>query len=369
VTALDPIPQFDLRRALYDLADELGETQRRLAAAGMFVLGEELEAFEAEFAAYCATGHAVGVASGTDALELTLRAAGIGPGDEVITAAHTFIATPLSISSAGAVPVFVDVREQDGLIDPEAVRAAISPRTAAIIPVHLYGRCADMTAIRSLADQHGLLVIEDAAQAHGARHRGRPAGGLGLAGCFSFYPSKNLGALGDGGAVVTDDDELARSLRLLRNYGQDRKYHHVTVGRNSRLDEIHAAVLRLRLPRLNRGNAARLRIARRYREAVDSGPERMLACGEGDAVHQAVVCAGDRPGLAAHLAAHGVQTAVHYPLPCHRQPVYSENTPRVALPVTDRLADTVLSLPMFPELTDEQVERVCAALTAWNGDG
>jgi dTDP-4-amino-4,6-dideoxygalactose transaminase len=361
------IPQFDLRRQLERLDGELAEAHARVLHSGQFILGAEVEAFERAWADACGVAHAVGVASGTDALELALRAAGVGAGDEVITVAHTFVATALAITAVGAVPVYVDVGLQDGLIDPELIEAALTARTRAIIPVHLYGRCANLEPVLRIAAEHGLRVIEDAAQAHGARHRDRAAGAWGDLGCFSFYPTKNLGALGDAGAVVTNDAELAASLRRLRNYGEERKYHHVTPGRNSRLDELQAAVLSVKLAHLAEFNQARGAIAARYRAAVPAGgPLQFLAFDpKADAMHQAVVCARDRDGLRRHLAAAGIATQIHYPVPCHCQPALGRWPARAPLPVTERLADEVLSLPMYPELDDAQVVSVCAALAAW----
>jgi dTDP-4-amino-4,6-dideoxygalactose transaminase len=360
------IPQLDLELQLEQLADELASATARVMTSRQFILGPELEAFEAEFAAYCGVRHAIGVASGTDALELALRAAGIGDGDEVITVSHTFIATALAISAVGATPVFVDVFSDDGLMDPERAAQAVTDRTRAILPVHLYGRCVEMEPIVGLARDHGLRVIEDCAQAQGASHAGRAAGSIGDVGCFSFYPSKNLGALGDAGAVITDDAQLAYTLRLLRNYGQDRKYHHLIPGRNSRLDELQAAVLRVKLAHLDDFNRARRKIAQRYHAMIgDVGSIRFLSFDpERDAMHQAVLCTPDRAGLRSYLDQLGIQTQVHYPIPCHRQPVYANIASR-PLPVTDQLAEQVLSLPMYPELSESQIGRICRAVNGW----
>jgi dTDP-3-amino-3,4,6-trideoxy-alpha-D-glucose transaminase len=363
-----PIPQLDLRRQLEELSSEIRSAQARVLASGRFILSDEVMAFEQEFAAYCGARHAVGVASGTDALELALRAVGIGPGDEVVTVAHTFIATPLAILATGAMPVFADVREEDGLIDPQHVARLITPKTQALLPVHLYGRCADMTSLARLAAEHGLRIIEDAAQAHGALSGECVAGAAGDAGCFSFYPSKNLGALGDAGAVVTNDAAIAERLLLLRNYGEDHRYHHLVPGRNSRLDELQAAVLRVKLPLLDGYNAARRRIAARYREAVAGTDLRLVEFDlERDVVHQAVLCSTERDALTGHLSAAGVGTLIHYPVPCHLQPALSGTHGTVRLPVTEQLAGEVLSLPMYPELDESQVERVCVALQSWTG--
>jgi dTDP-4-amino-4,6-dideoxygalactose transaminase len=364
----EEIAQLELRRQLADLGPGLQEAIDRVLSRGQFILGEELDGFESEFAEFIGVRNAVGVASGTDALELALRALAIGPGDEVITVAHTFVATPLSIIAVGATPVFVDVSEEDGLMDLALAEAAITERTRAVMPVHLYGRSVDAAALRALTARHGLATVEDAAQAHGARSDGRRAGANGDLGCFSFYPSKNLGALGDAGAVVSDDSRLAERLMLLRNYGQDRRYHHVVEGRNSRLDELQAAVLRVKLPHLERWNDARRSIAARYLEAARSVELATIAVDlETDVVHQFVVRSADRDGLAHHLEEAGVATGIHYPIPCHRQPALGPRTARISLPVTEQLAAEVLSLPMYPELSVDEVERVCRALTAWRG--
>ncbi len=326
----EAIPFVDLGPELDELAGPLAQAVQRVIASRRFVLGAELEEFERELAAAFATRHPVGVASGTDALELALRALGIGPGDEVITVAHTFIATGLAITATGAQPVFVDVRLEDGLIDPQAVEAAVGPRTRAIVPVHLYGRCADMDAIAPIAARHGLHVVEDAAQAHGATYRGRPAGSLGELACLSFYPSKNLGALGDAGAVLTAGDELDARLRLLRNYGEQARYEHVTFGRNSRCDELQAAILRVKLAHLERWNASRRRLAGVYlaelRGVTGDPPPGVTPLAidlDSDSLHLFVVRADRRAELAEHLARRGIATQIHYPIPLHRQGPYA----------------------------------------------
>jgi dTDP-4-amino-4,6-dideoxygalactose transaminase len=362
------VPQLDLGPQLSGLSPELVAAAERVMSSRRFILGAELEAFESEFAAYCGVRHAIGVGSGTDALELALRAGGIKAGDEVITVAHTFVGTAFAIGAVGAVPVFVDVRAEDGLMDPACLQAAVTERTRAIVPVHLYGRCVEMAPVLRVARNHGLRVIEDAAQAHGATCDGHKAGALGDAGCFSFYPSKNLGAFGDGGAVVTDDSDIAASLRLLRNYGESRKYYHVTAGRNSRLDELQAAVLRVKLRHLDSFNASRCRIGESYREAtVSSNAIHFLrfdpAC---DVMHQSVLRASDRDGLQRHLHRKRIQTQIHYPIPCHKQPVGAADWGGLSLPVTEMLAQQVLSLPMYPELSEAQVAAVCDALLDWS---
>jgi dTDP-4-amino-4,6-dideoxygalactose transaminase len=324
------------------------------------VLGHELAAFEQEFASYCAIEHCVGVASGTDALVLALRACEIGPGDEVITPSLTFFAGPVAIASVGALPVFVDVDEATATLDVNLVREAITPRTRAIMAVHLYGRCADLDVLAGVAEERGLWLIEDAAQAHGARWNGRAAGTVGHIGCFSFYPSKNLGAFGDGGAVVTGNPKLAERVRLLRNHGQSGKYRHELMGSNSRLDELQAAVLRRKLPYLDAWNAARRRAADAYAELLDEalsppGPD----ASDSHVFHLYVIRSRKRDELQRFLTSHSVETGIHYPIPIHRQPAFRSVRHVVGdLPVTDRLASEVLSLPMFPTISEEQIRYV-----------
>jgi dTDP-4-amino-4,6-dideoxygalactose transaminase len=342
----------------------------RVIDSGRYILGAETEAFEAEFAAYCGTKHCVGVGNGLDALQLILRAAGIDAGDEVIVPAHTFVATWLAVSQAGALPVPVEP-DETGNLDAGAVAAAVTPRTKAILPVHLYGQPADMDALRPIAERHGLLLIEDAAQAHGARHRGRRAGALGHAAAFSFYPGKNLGALGDGGAVTTDDDQLAVRVRRLRNYGAEVRYRHEAMGFNSRLDEMQAAMLRAKLPALDAENATR-----RARAAQYLGLLQALAPSAGLVLprvrlevepvwHLFVVRHAARDELASQLAQRGIGTLVHYPTPNHRQGAYVSEPLRLpagGLPRAERWAAEVLSLPMGPALAPAQVAEVAAAL-------
>jgi dTDP-4-amino-4,6-dideoxygalactose transaminase len=368
--APDAVALVDLTVQLDALRDELDAAIHRVLASGRFILGEELAAFEAEFATYCGVDHAVGTGSGTDALELALRALGVGPGDEVITVSHTFIATPLAVTATGATPVFVDVRAEDALMDPAAAAAAVTDRTRAIVPVHLYGRMADMEAIGAIARRHGLHLLEDAAQAHGATVDGRRAGSFGDAACFSFYPTKNLGALGDGGAAVTDDPEIARRLRLLRNYGETRKYAHVIEGRNSRLDELQAAILRTKLPYVDSWNDARRRHAGEYARALeDSAVAAPAPGGPGDVVHLYVVRCDRRDELQAHLREAGIGAQVHYPVPAHAQTVYRDLARRHPLPVTEALAREVLSLPMYPELAPAQLAAVSRAVHAFGTGG
>lgn len=360
-----PIPFNDLRPQGVALRAELEAALRRVFDRGWFILGPELEAFEAEFAAYCGARYAVGVGSGTDALHLALRACGVGPGDEVVTVAFTAVPTINAISLAGARPVFVDVDPRTRTMDPAQVEAALTPRTRALLPVHLYGHAADMAPLRELAERRGLWLIEDAAQAHGTRYRGQRTGTLGHLAAFSFYPTKNLGAYGDAGAVVTDDDALARRLRLLRNYGQTDRYHHQIEGVNSRLDEVQAAILRVKLRYLDAWNAARRERAARYTAALAGLAVPWEAPWTEHTYHLYVVEVPQRERVQALLAEAGIGTLVHYPIPAHLQPAYTHlGVARGALPVSERLADTVLSLPLYPELPLDQVDRVADALRA-----
>lgn len=356
------IPFLDLQRFQARHGPAIVEALGRVAASGRYVLGPELEAFESEFAAFCGVRHAVGVANGLDALHLALRAMGIGAGDEVIVPSHTFIATWLAVSLCGAVPVPVEPVEATCTLDPDRVRAAIGPRTKAIIAVHLYGQPADMAALRTLAHQYGLRLVEDAAQAHGARDHGRRVGGLGDAAAFSFYPGKNLGALGDGGAITTDNGALAARLRALRNYGSTAKYHHDVAGVNSRLDEIQAAVLRVKLRTLDADNGHRRALAARYLARLDASDLILPQVREAaePVWHLFVVRSARRERLQRRLDERGIGHLVHYPVPCHRQGAYAGGR-WPALPIAERLAREVLSLPMSPVLTCDEVEAVCDA--------
>lgn len=362
VAFLDPGAQWR------ELEPELSAALLRVGASGQYLHGPELEAFEAEFAAWCGAPRCAGVGSGLDALRLALTAAGIGPGDEVVVPAHTFIATWLAVSETGAAPVGADVDPDTGLLDPDAVAAAIGARTRAVVPVHLYGRVAPMERLRALADRHGLFLLEDAAQAHGAAEGERRAGTLGHAAAFSFYPGKNLGGLGDGGAVVTADAALDRRIRALRNYGAERKYHHELPGVNSRLDELQAAALRVKLRRLDAWNARRRRIAEVYDRALRGAAVARPAppAGGVHAWHLYVVRTPRRDALAEHLAAAGVQTLVHYPVPPHLSGALRHlGLRRGAFPVAERLCAEVLSLPMGPHLDDAAALAVAAAVHAF----
>lgn len=337
----------------------------RVLDSGWYVLGEEVEAFEREFAAYCGTTHCIAVANGLDALHLILRGYGIGPGDEVIVPSNTFIATWLAVTQAGATPVPVDPDARTHNIDPQRIAAAITPRTRAILPVHLYGQPADMDPILEIADRHGLRVVEDAAQAHGARYQGRRAGSLGDAAGFSFYPGKNLGALGDGGAITTSDDALAARLRQLRNYGSSIKYRHEVAGFNSRLDELQAAVLRAKLPYLDAENSARRACAAEYLRALQGAPLGLpqVLPGAEPVWHLFVVCSTRRDALQAGLRERGIGTLVHYPLACHRQGAYAGQA-WPPLPLAERLQHEVLSLPIAPYLQAHDVRSVADAVHA-----
>jgi dTDP-4-amino-4,6-dideoxygalactose transaminase len=360
------VPFVDLASQHASISLEIDAAIARVMESSRFVLAAEVEAFEAEFAAFCGVEHCVGVASGSDALHLALLACGVGKGDEVIVPAHTFAATAFAVSWIGATPVFVDVDPATYTLDPERVAKALTRRTRAIVPVHLYGLCADMNALREVAQPRGISVIEDAAQAHGAELDHRRAGSLGHAGCFSFYPTKNLGCLGDGGAVTTNDAELAERIRQLRDYGRVDRYRHASLGFNSRLDELQAAVLRAKLIHLAEWNAARVAAARFYDNALPETVETpYVPPGRSHAFHLYVVRSDERDALAGRLRAGGVTTHVHYPMPLHRQPIYRERRfRRHELEVTERLANQVLSLPLFPTITEAQLERVAEVVGA-----
>jgi dTDP-3-amino-3,4,6-trideoxy-alpha-D-glucose transaminase len=337
----------------------------RVISSGWFVLGPEVEAFEHEFAAAAGARHAVGVGSGTDALALILRALDLGPGDEVITTPLSAAYTALAIAMAGARPVFADVDAARLTIDPAAVAAAVGPRTRAILPVHLYGQPADMAAIEQIAARHHLAIVEDCCQAHLATCGGRPIGTIGAAGAFSFYPTKNLSALGDGGAVITNDAALARRIRRLRNGGQVDRYHHVEAGVNSRLDEIQAAILRARLPWLPGWTASRRRLAAMYRAGLAGAPVEPVAEREtGHVYHLFVVRSATRSELQAHLAGRGIETLIHYPVPIPEQPAFQTEA-AADYPVAARACREVLSLPLHPGLSDDEVSEIAGTLHAY----
>ena len=359
------VPFVDLAAQYSTIADEINETTSRVIQKADFILGREVRLFEEEFAAFSEARYAVGVDSGTSALELALRAYDIGPGDEVITAANSFIASALAISHAGATPVLVDVDPFTHTIDVTGIERAITSRTKAIIPVHLYGHPAHMDPIRQIAEQHGLIVIEDACQAHGARYKGRRAGSLGHAAAFSFYPGKNLGAYGDGGMVVTNDADIRKRLEMLRNYGQEEKYHHLTQGFNRRLDTLQAAVLRVKLKYLEKWNAARRWQAELYHRLL-AGTELVLpseAVGAQSVWHLYVIRTEHRDKLKQYLASRGIAAGIHYPVPIHLQPAYKNlGYKRGSFPVTEQYAQRILSLPIYAELTPELIEYVSKSI-------
>jgi dTDP-3-amino-3,4,6-trideoxy-alpha-D-glucose transaminase len=362
----EPVPFAALDREHAELADQLRAAFERVVSRSSFVLGEEVERFETAWAAACGTTECVGAASGTAALTLLLRAAGIGRGDEVIVPAHTYIATALAVVHAGAIPVLCDVEEGTGLLDADSAAAVIGPRTAAILPVHLYGQHCDMPAIVRLAERHSLALFEDAAQAHGAKHDGRPAGGLGTGAAFSFYPSKNLGALGDGGAICTNDTVVAERARRLRNLGQRAKGEHIVAGANERLDGLQAAFLNAKLGRLDACNAARRRHAALYRRLLDGGVRLLEERAVSPCVyHLFPVRLAERDAVAARMQAQGVDTGLHYPLPLHRQPALrGAVVAREDLSRAEAWAREELSLPMSPMLRQDEIVRA-AQTFAW----
>ena len=359
------VPFLDLRAAHAEIEAKLEEAFRRVARSGWYILGEEVERFESEFAAYCGVKHCVGVGNGLEALRLILRAYGVTTGDEVIVPSNTYIATWLAASECGARPVPVEPDERTCNIDPARIEATITSRTRAIIAVHLYGLPADMAPIRNIAAKRGIKVIEDAAQAHGARYRGKRAGALAAAAGFSFYPGKNLGALGDAGAVTTDDAALADRIRVLRNYGSRQKYRNETKGYNSRLDELQAAILREKLRLLDQWNERRRSIARRYLEGLAGLPLALPhvppSC---ESIwHVFVVRSAQRERLASRLEAAGIGTLIHYPIPPHLQPAYVElGLGAGSFPISEAIHREVLSLPMWPQMSDAQADFVIAGV-------
>lgn len=360
------IPFLDLQAGYRELKPEIDDAVARVLDSGWYILGEEVESFEREYAAYCEAQHAIGVANGLDALLLALMALGVGPGDEVIVPSNTFIATWLAVSRCGATPVPVDPDARTGNIDPDKIEAAISPRTKAIIPVHLYGQPADLDPILSLARKHRLRVLEDAAQAHGARYKGRRIGAHGDAVAWSFYPGKNLGALGDGGAVTTDDPDIAARIRMLRNYGSAEKHIHEIEGINSRLDPLQAAILRVKLKHLDAWNGRRKAIAAQYLERLsDTGLGLSQVPAWADPVwHLFVVRAKERATLKRHLSDANIGTMIHYPVPPHLQAAYAAlGYGKGDLPVAEALANESLSLPIGPQMTATEVERVVNAMS------
>jgi dTDP-4-amino-4,6-dideoxygalactose transaminase len=360
------IPFLDMKAIYAELKPELDAAYARVMESGWFVLGKEVEAFEAEYAAFCGTKHCVGLANGLEALELVLRAWDLGPGDEVIVPSNTYIATWLAVTAVGAKVVPVEPTPGGPNIDPERIEAAITPRTRAIMPVHLYGEPADMDAIMALAGKHGLNVIEDVAQAQGAKVRGRRAGSLGQAGAHSFFPTKNIGAYGDGGAVTTDDPKLAERLRVLRNYGSRVKYVNLERGYNSRLDELQAAFLRVKLPRLDAWNERRRVLAARYTDKLAGiaglGLPRAPQWAE-PVWHLYVVRTPRRADLIKALEKAGIGSLIHYPIPPHLQQAYADLAlPKGSFPLAETLAETVLSLPMGPHMKVEAIDEVAQAV-------
>jgi dTDP-4-amino-4,6-dideoxygalactose transaminase len=358
-------PLLDLKAEYTELREEILPALDRVCQKSAFILGEEVEAFEREFADYCGTKHCVALASGTAALHLGLLALGVQEGDDVITSPNTFLATAEAITYCGARPVFVDIDPATENLDAKLLERAITPRTRAILPVHLYGRPADMDAINEIAARRNLRVLEDAAQAHGARYRGRRVGSLGHAAAFSFYPTKNLGAYGEGGALTTDDDQIAKFARAARSHGQTSRYEHEFIGYNYRMDGFQGAVLRIKLRKLYAWTARRREIAREYQRALgDARVEIPVDDPRDECVyHQFVIYAGNRGAICSQLAAREIETAVHYPKPLHMQPAYSSlGYPPGTFPRSERACETVLSIPVHPYLTGEQVAFVANAV-------
>jgi dTDP-4-amino-4,6-dideoxygalactose transaminase len=354
------IPFFNFAREISAVGKDIRVAFERVLASGRFILGEEVESFEKEFSHLCSCSYAVGVASGTDALFLALKAAGIGRGDEVITVSHSFSATALAVIYTGATPVFVDIEDSSYLMNADLLEEAITSKTKAIMPVHLYGMCANMSRINEIAQSYGLFVLEDACQAHGAIYKGNPAGSLGDAAAFSFYPTKNLGAYGDGGMVTTNDADLYEKLLLLRNYGQQDRYHYETIGYNSRLDEVHAAILRNKLGNLSQWTQKRQKIAQRYDEGI--GKINMvrtnLSDGSTHVYHLYVIAVEDRDSLKVFLEERNVQTLIHYPIPIHRNKAFDSFKTTGGLYNTDLRASQILSLPIHPWINDDEIEYI-----------
>ncbi|WP_428425429.1 DegT/DnrJ/EryC1/StrS family aminotransferase [Pararhizobium sp.] len=360
------IPFLDLKAQYASIKDEIDTAVLGVLASAQYVLGPEVSQFEEEFAAYCDAKHAVAVNTGTSALHLALLAAGVGPGDEVITVPFTFVATVSAVCYAGALPVFVDVEPVTLTMDPAKLEAAITPRTKAIVPVHLYGQMADMDAIMAIAGRHGIAVIEDACQAHGAEYKGRRAGSIGASGCFSFYPGKNLGACGEGGIVVTNNDAHAKAIRMLRDWGQERRYHHLVKGFNYRMDGIQGAILRVKLRHLDAWTAARRTHAARYSSllsGLDTVETPTEVAYRRHVYHVYAIRCRDRDALHRALEAEGIQSGLHYPIPVHLQKAHEDLGYRPGdFPVSEAAARSVLSLPIYPEMTARQVEQVVAAV-------
>jgi len=361
------IPFVDLKREYQEIKDEINEAIQRVLESGWFILGEELRQFEREFASYIGVKHAIGVNSGSDALYLAVKALNIGSGDEVITVSHTFISTVDAITRNGAKPIFVDIDPETYTIDVNQIEKAITKKTKAIIPVHLYGHPADMDPIMEIAEKYGLYVIEDASQAHGAEYKGRKVGSIGHVACFSFYPTKNLGAYGDAGIIVTNDEELAEKFRMLRNYGSPKKYYHDFIGVNSRLDEIQAVILRVKLRHLDEWNERRRKIAKLYNELLEDSDviipipvEREYAK---HVYHLYVIRYKNRDKLQQYLLENGIKTQIHYPVPVHLQKAYLNLGIKTKLPVTERISREILSLPMYPWLDRAHLTKICSLIS------
>lgn len=358
---------LDLQMVNNRFRAEMDAAVKRVLDSGWYLLGKENEEFEREFAEWCGVKHCIGCANGLDALKLIIQAYGFGPGDEIIAPANTYIASLIAISANGCTPVLVEPDINTCLIDPDKIEERITPRTKAIMVVHLYGRAMDMTKVWDIANRHHLKVIEDSAQAHGAKFAGRKCGNLGDASGFSFYPGKNLGCLGDGGCMTTNDDELAVKLRALRNYGSDVKYHFPYRGTNSRLDELQAALLRVKLPRLDDDNEIRRQIAERYvKEIVNPAIilPKLPANREGCVWHVFTVRCRERDRFQQYLTDNGIQTVIHYPIPPHQQPAYTE-WHGLNLPITEQIHHEIISLPISPVMTDNEVAEVINTINAW----
>ncbi len=366
------VPFLDLRAQYESIRDEVQAALREVCESCRFTHGPQVEAFERSFAAYCETEHCAAVNSGTSALHLAMRCLGVGPGDEVITVPMTFVATVWAISYVGATPVFVDIDPTTRTMDPTQLADAVTPKTKAILPVHLYGQPADMASILQIADRYGIPVVEDAAQAHGAKIGGRRVGSLGRIGCFSFYPGKNLGGYGEGGALVTNDPAIAETARMLRDHAQQERYRHETIGYNYRMDGFQGAVLDVKLRRLDEWNAARRRHASSYRRRLADISSLTLPAEAPDtesAWHLFVIESDRRDLLSRRLSARHIDTGLHYPVPVHLQPAYAHLGLRPgSFPASERLANRCLSLPMYAELTEQQIETVCSAVETSTAD-
>lgn len=363
--ATETIPLVDLKAQYHTIKDAIDAAIADVIANTSFIMGPLVADFEAEFAEYSEAKRGVGVSSGTTALHLALAALGVGPGDEVILPSHTFIATAEAIVHCGATPVFVDVHPCTYTVMPEHVEAAITPKTKAVMPVHIYGYCTPLGGIMELAEKHNLVVVEDCAQAHGARSMDGVAGAVGHAGAFSFYPGKNLGAYGDGGIVTTNDEDLADRMRMLANHGRTKKYEHDYVGWNYRLDSMQAAILSVKMKHIRAWSQRRLELARIYNEAFEGGPLELPGATDGHVFHLYVVRTDRREELQKFLKERGISSGIHYPIPCHKQPCFQDAADMPTLPVTEEIADKIVSLPLYPELTESQQGRIIEAVKAF----